>query len=93
MTEPTLDLKTLAARLKKVEKQNRRLKFFGLLMVILWIFGSFLGETISARILPGLQVTGLAGAAPGGKSLQEIINQADIVKTFKKVEDALNRPK
>ncbi|MDP3183595.1 MAG: hypothetical protein Q8M54_12385 [Desulfobaccales bacterium] len=93
MTEPALDLKTLAARLKKVEKQNRRLKFFCLLMLILWIFGGFWGETISARILPGPQAAGLPGAAPGGKSLQDLINQADIVKTFKKVEDALNRPK
>ena len=93
MTETVFDLQNLAARLKKVEKQNRRLRFFCLLLAILWMFGGFLGESISARLLPGPQAAGLAGAAPGGKPLQDLIKPADIVKTLKEVEAALNRPR
>ena len=84
MTETAFDLKNLAARLKKVEKQNRRLRFFCLLLAILWMFGGFLGETISARILPGPQVAGLAGAAQAENLYRRLLIRQTLLKPLRR---------
>lgn len=50
MTDPTLDLQTLAERLDEVEKKNHKLKNLGIALALLGIIGGFFGGIISARI-------------------------------------------
>jgi len=97
MTKPVPDLLTLAARLKKIEKQNRWLKFFCLLMLASWLLGGNLGGTLAAKIVSGPPPAALEAQASPAKpgqdltKLEEIINPQFIKKTFKQVVDGLNR--
>jgi hypothetical protein len=49
MTEQTLNLHTLANRLEKMERQNRRLKLWGILLLTLGLIGGSLGIGMSAN--------------------------------------------
>jgi hypothetical protein len=49
MTEHTLDLHALANRMERLEKQNRRLKFMGILLLALGIIMGSLGIALSSN--------------------------------------------